>query len=258
MRLENKIAIVTGASAGIGRATALLFAKEGATVIAAARRLEKLDDLVAEAAALAGLIIPCQTDVTKEADILALYAFALEKCGRIDIVINNAGMLDGLNALLTTDRELWDKVMLTNLTSTYLSCKRAVEIFMTQATGGNIVNMSSVAAVRGLGGGFAYTASKHGILGITRSVAAMYKDTMDEQHHIRCNTILPCNIESDMVKACYSFLSMETAKKIGSVGGQAPSGTADDIAYACLYLASDEARYVNGVALALDAGATAV
>lgn len=255
MRLENKIAIVTGASSGIGKAIAELFVKEGATVVAAARRMDRLEALAAE---YEGKIVPVKCDVTVEADILGMYDFALEKFGRIDIVINNAGAMDGLNGIATTDLALFQRMLDVNLTSTFISCKRAIEIFLSQETGGNIVNMASVASVRGFGGGLAYSAAKHGVLGITKNLAATYRTTHKNDYHIRVNAIMPCNIKSEVVMSCYNILNMEMAQIIGSVGGQSPEGEPEDIAYAALYLASDEAKYVNGIAVAVDMGALAV
>lgn len=255
MRLEGKIAIVTGASSGIGRSVAELFAREGATVVAAARRMERLKELES---GNEGKIFAFQCDVCKPEDIGAMYAFTMEKFGRLDIVVNNAGAMDGLNDIKNTDIALWDRMIKLNLTSAYLSCKRALEIFENQEAGGCIVNMASVASVRGFGGGFAYTAAKHGVLGITRNIAATYQDTLDKQWHIRCNCVLPCNIDTEVSQACWDIFNMDMAMKIGGVGGRSPAGKAEDIAYACLYLASDEARYVNGIALPVDSAATAV
>lgn len=255
MRLNGKIAIITGASSGIGKATAELFANEGATVIAAARRVEKLQALEA---AYEGKIFACPCDVTKPEEILAMYQFALDKFGKLDIVVNNAGCMDGLNDIANIDMDLWDKIIATDLTSVYVSCKRALEIFTNQESGGNIINMASVASVRGFGGGFAYTAAKHGVLGITRSIAATYQDTTDKITNIRCNCVLPCNIASEIVQSCYSILNMDMAKKISSVGGRSPEGKPEYIANAVLFLASEESHYVNGIALPVDSAATAL
>lgn len=255
MRLEGKTAIVTGASSGIGRAIALLFAKEGAKVVAAARRMDRLEELAAEGG---GAIAVTKCDVTVESDILALYDFAREKFGRIDIVVNNAGALDGLNDLLNTDKALWDRMILTNLTSVYMSCKRALEVFFEQGGGGAIVNMASVASVRGMGGGLAYTAAKHGVMGLTKCIAAEYRNNNTVQNWIRCNAILPCNIHSEVSMACYDILNMDMAMRFGPIGGATPEGQPDDVAYAALYLASDESRYINGVGLLVDDGAMAV
>ena len=255
MRLNNKIAIITGASSGIGRQTAKLFADEGATVIAAARRMEKLEGLAAEHE---GKIFPIKCDVTVEADILAVYDYALKKFGRVDIVVNNAGALDGLRGIATTDLALFQRMLDVNLTSTFISCKRAIEIFLEQENGGNIVNMASVASARGFGGGLAYTAAKHGVIGITKNIAATYRNTHNNTYNIRCNAILPCNIKTEVPAACYDLLDMNMAALIGPVGGQSPEGDPIDIAYAALYLASDEAKYVNGIALPVDMAALAV
>ena len=220
--------------------------------MAAARRVERLEELAAEVAAFGGTLIPCKVDVTVEADILDMYSLTLEKFGRVDIVVNNAGMLDGLRMLEATDLELWNKLMTTNVTSNFISCKRAIEIMKAQG-GGSIVNMSSVAGVRGLGGGFAYTATKHALVGMTRNIAAFYYP-----ENIRCNAILPCNIASEMVQSCLSLMDASGAKRISEVGGKAAPGSPEDVAYACLYLASDEAKYVNGVLLPVDMGMTAI
>lgn len=255
MRLNGKIAIVTGASSGIGKAISELFVKEGATVVAAARRKERLEEL---AKAHEGKIFPIVCDVTKESDILAMYDETLKQFGRIDIVVNNAGAMDGLNGIETTDLALFEKMITTNLTSVFISCKRALEIFTAQETGGAIVNMASVASARGWGGGCAYTAAKHGVLGITKHLAATYRNTRDKMTHIRVNAIMPCNIDTEVSSACMDIFNMDMAMKIGSIGGASPAGTADDVAYAALYLASDEARYINGIAIPVDSGALAV
>lgn len=255
MRLNGKIAIVTGASSGIGKSIAELFAKEGASVIAAARRVDRLEEMQA---AGNGKIIACACDVCRSEDIQAMYKLALDKFGRVDIVVNCAGVMDGLNDIANTDMELWDKIIRTNLTSTFISCKRALEILSEQESGGCIINMASVASMRGFGGGFAYTAAKHGVLGMTRNIAATYHDSLEKQWHIRCNCVMPCNIDTEVVQACYDILNMDMAMKIGSVGGSAPAGNPEDVAYACLYLASDEAHYINGIALPVDTGSLAI
>lgn len=254
-RLENKIAVITGASSGIGYKTAQLFADEGATVVAVARREERLAEL---AAGYEGKIFTKRCDVTVEADILAVYDYALEKFGRVDVVVNNAGALDGLNGIETTDLALFQRMLDVNLTSTFISCKRAIEIFLTQETGGVIVNMASVASARGFGGGFAYTAAKHGVLGITRNIAATYRNTTKKTYNIRCNCIEPCNIKSEVTMACYNILNMDMAALIGPVGGASPEGEPEDIANAALFLASDEAKYISGIALPVDMAALAV
>ena len=184
MRFEGKVAIVTGASSGIGRATAKLFAEEGAMVVAAARRMKRLEELrdkVAESGA-PGRILPVKTDVRDPAQIEAMFDKCLEEFGHLDILVNNAGVLDGQLPVHLTDDEVYDLVYETNQKAVFLCCRRAVTIFLEQGTRANIVNVASAASLRGLKGGTMYVMTKHAVLGITRNISASYFE-----RGIRCN-----------------------------------------------------------------------
>ena len=264
MRFEGKVAIVTGASSGIGRATATLFAEEGAMVVAAARRMKRLEELrdkVAESGA-PGRILPVKTDVRDPAQIEAMFDKCLEEFGHLDILVNNAGVLDGQLPVHLTDDEVYDLVYETNQKAVFLCCRRAVKIFLEQGTPANIVNVASAASLRGLKGGTMYVMTKHAVLGITRNISASYFE-----RGIRCNCIEPANIQTDINKASKE-LGLGVLEWKLRAGNAAPMhtitrpgekkpimGKAKDCANAIAYLADDEAaRYISGAELKVDAG----
>ena len=165
MRFEGKVVIVTGASSGIGRSTARLFAMEGAKVVAAARRLKRLEDLRDKVAAenAPGVILPVKTDVRDPAQIDAMFDTCLKEFGHLDILVNNAGMLDGQLPIHETPQEVYDMIYETNQRAVYLCCQRAIKIFLEQGTPANIVNVASAASLRGLKGGAMYVMTKHAV-----------------------------------------------------------------------------------------------
>ncbi|MFR3390984.1 MAG: SDR family NAD(P)-dependent oxidoreductase [[Clostridium] scindens] len=152
MRFEGKAVIVTGASSGIGRACAKIFAMEGAKVVAAARRLDRLEALKAEVEAEggAGCILPLQTDVRVPKQIDRMFDTCLEEFGHLDILVNNAGVLDGQLPIHETSQEIYDYEYETNQRAVYLGCQRAIKIFLEQGTPANIVNVASAASIRGI------------------------------------------------------------------------------------------------------------
>ena len=178
MRFEGKVAIVTGASSGIGRSTARLFAKEGATVFAAARRLKRLEAVKekAEESNFPGRIIPVKTDVRDPEQIKRLFDTCIEQAGHLDILVNDAGMLDGQLPIHETSQEIYDMIYETNQRAVFLCCQRAIKIFLEQGTPANIVNVASAASLRGLKGGAMYVMTKHAVLGLTRNISASFKE----------------------------------------------------------------------------------
>lgn len=264
MRFENKVVIVTGASSGIGRATAKLFAQDGATVVAAARRMERLEALRDEVAAagFAGSIFPVQTDVRDPQQIERMFDVCLKEFGHLDILINNAGMLDGQLPIHETSQEVYDMVYETNLRAVYLCCQRAIKIFLEQGTPANIVNVASAASLRGLKGGTMYVMTKHAVLGLTRNISASFFEK-----GIRCNCILPANIRSEINKVPrdLGIGILEWQMRAGNAaplhtitkpGEKKPMlGTPEDCANLITFLADDvAARYLSGAEVKIDAG----
>ena len=182
MRFEGKVVIVTGASSGIGRSTARLFAMEGAKVVAAARRLKRLEDLRDKVAAenAPGVILPVKTDVRDPAQIEAMFDTCLKEFGHLDILVNNAGVLDGQLPIHETPQEVYDMIYETNQRAVYLCCQRAIKIFLEQGTPANIVNVASAASLRGLKGGAMYVMTKHAVLGLTRNISASFFEESPE------------------------------------------------------------------------------
>lgn len=265
MRFERKAIIVTGASSGIGRAAARQFAMEGGSVIAAARRIERLEELKAEVEADkgAGRILPLQTDVRIPEQIDRMFDTCLQEFKHVDVVVNNAGVLDGQLPIHETSQEIYDYEYETNQRAVYLGCQQAVKIFLQQGTPANIVNVASAASIRGLKGGTTYVMTKHAVLGITRNISASFFE-----RGIRCNCILPCNIKTEINRAARE-------KHIGILDWQMRAGNAapmhtitphvenakpilgqpDDCANLITFLADDAAaRYISGAEVKVDAG----
>ncbi len=248
MRLENKVAIVTGGGSGIGQAIAILFAKEGAKVVAAGRRLEALQNTVAEIEKLGDEALAVITDISSFPSVQNLIQKTLEKFGKIDILVNNAGIYLSGDAVSTTEQD-WDKVLAIDAKGTFL-CSKAAIPFMVKQGKGKIVNTASIAGWVGFEESLAYSAAKGAVVNMTREMALDFGPK-----NINVNAIAPGVIETDMTQG---FLKDENAKKsfldkipIGRIGRPL------DIAYAALYLASDESDFVTGETLIIDGGWTA-
>jgi NAD(P)-dependent dehydrogenase (short-subunit alcohol dehydrogenase family) len=248
-RLAGKIAIVTGASSGIGAATAALFAGEGATVVVVARRREKLAAVAASITAAGGTALALPADVTRAEDCKHVCDETIARFGRIDILVNNAGIVDRHTPTVRMTDELWDAVIAVNLTATFYSCREALG-HMAAAQAGSIINVSSIAGAYG-NGGAAYTASKYGVIGLTKNIALQYAGT-----GIRCNAVCPgptpteLNTPEQMESFDSEFMGICARHTDLSVGESEPL----DQAEAILFLSSDAARYVTGQVLVVDRG----
>lgn len=246
-RLAGKVAVITGAASGIGKAMARRFAAEGAAILAAdidATRLERVvGGLIDRGAAAAGRV----ADISDSAAAADLIAAALSTHGRLDILCNNAGVLDNLTPLADCSDELLRTVMGVNLEGPFFASRAAIPA-MLEAGGGAIVNTASAAGLAGGRGGAAYTASKHALIGLTRSVAWYYG-----AQNIRCNAIAPGAIATPMAGRLVPHPGgFERMKDYFST--VPPMGQPDSVADAALFLASDEGRYVNGAVLTVDGG----
>ncbi|MEM4658455.1 MAG: SDR family oxidoreductase [Candidatus Methanosuratincola sp.] len=251
MRLSGKTAIVTGGGEGIGKATALLFCKEGAKVGITGRTKEKLDAVVREAQG-PGEIVALPGDVSKEEDVARVVDEFVKRFGKIDILFNNAGVLE-TGTVLTTTVESWDKIMNINVKGLFLMSKHVIP-HMIKNGGGSIINNSSVVGIIGCPNVVAYNTSKGAVRQFTRSLA------MDHvKQGIRVNTICPGFIKTKMNE---DFIGNpeDAQTKLDEIAAQivpmGHRGEPDDIAYAVLYLASDESKYVTGIDLVVDGGWT--
>ena len=241
--LSDRVAIVTGASRGIGRVIALALAGQGAKVVASARNAEALEKLTAEIKTQGGEAVAVVGDVALDADANNLINQAVATFGKVDILVNNAGITrDGL--LLRMKSEDWDAVLDTNLKGAFL-CTRAVAKVMSKQRYGRIINMSSVVGEMGNAGQANYCASKAGLLGLTKSVARELA-----RRNVTVNAVTPGFIVTDMTEDM-------TDKAREAMTAQIPLGRlgeSEDIANAVLFLASDQSAYITGQVLGVNGG----
>lgn len=249
MRFEGKSVVVTGASSGMGWTIALQFAAEGATVIAVARRKERLEQLAEEAKNLPGKILPYPGDISKKEINEGMIDFAVEQCGKLDVLVNNAGIMDEFKPITEVSDEYWDKILQVNLVGPMYAMRKAVSVMTAQEKGGNIVNIASIGGVRGCRAGAAYTASKHALVGLTKNTAYMYVD-----QGLRCNVICPGGVETEVMNSQTSISQVGMGRVMAGLDNAIPAGKSEEIASAVLYVASDEARFVNGSTFVIDGG----
>lgn len=249
-RLETKVAIVTGAGAGIGRGIAKCFAENGAKLVLTDLKQDSLDSAVAEMQELGAESVGLIADASSNDGIAATFDKARSTFGRMDILINNAGVPDYWKTLVELSDEDWQRNIGINMTGPFKACRAAVPIMIEQG-GGIIVNIASISALRGGRSGLAYTVAKHGVIGLTKAVAIEYGE-----QGIRCNCISPGSV----ITSLSSMDGMsEEGMKIREKGivTRPPRAMPSDIAPAVLFLASDDGHYVNGTNLVVDAGWTA-
>lgn len=251
-RLAGKVAIVTGGNSGVGKATAILLAKEGAKVVISARRQPQLDEVAAEIKESGGEVTTVVTDISKPEDAANLVAKTIEAYGKLDILINNAGVLEeGLKPIDKVLDEDMNKIIDTNTKGT-MYCMREAAKEMAKSGTGSIVNVASVAGVMGCGGA-AYVASKAAVLGITKHTALRFAGT-----NIRCNAICPGTIVTPMV-ANIRPDNMD-ADMFGNMAKHADLKVQpcmpEDVANIILFFASDESRAITGQTIVSDFGST--
>jgi NAD(P)-dependent dehydrogenase (short-subunit alcohol dehydrogenase family) len=251
MRLLNKVALITGAGSGIGRESARLFAKEGAKVVVVDMNAATGQETVALAKAAGGEAAFTRADVSKAAEAKAMIEFAEKTYGKLDVLFNNAGIFpDADGSVLETEEEVWDWVMNVNLKGVFFGCKYGIPALL-RAGGGSIINTASFVALIGAATSqIAYTASKGGVLSMTREMAVEFA-----RQNIRLNAICPGPVETPLLAQLLSDPTRRQRRMVHIPMGRLARAT--EVAQAALFLASDESAYVNGATFTVDGGITA-
>jgi NAD(P)-dependent dehydrogenase (short-subunit alcohol dehydrogenase family) len=251
-RLKGKRAIVTGAGSGIGRASALLFAREGASVLAVDKTADAVAETAKQIAAAGGKAVAMTADAGSEADVQAYVKRALDEFGGLDVVYANAGISGGLVPLFEQTVEHWQEILRVNLIGPFLAIKYAGQHMVAQKSG-SIVCTASVAGLRANAGGNPYSSSKAGVISLVQTAANSFYGT-----GVRVNAICPGLIETGMTKPIFDFAkSRGTEGNLGQLNPLGRFGEPGEIAAMAAFLASDDASYVNGQAIAVDGGLSA-
>ena len=251
MRLADKVALITGGGSGIGKASCLLFASEGAHVVVVDLKLETAESTADEIRRAGGDARAFAADVSRASDAEAMVKFAEESYGKLNVVFNNAGVFHPDDDSVTnTSEEIWDMVININLKGVFLGCKYAVPALL-RAGGGSIINTASFVAVMGAATPqIAYTASKGGVLAMTREIAVEFA-----RKNIRANALCPGPVETPLLKELLSDPARRQRRLVHIPPGR--FGKAEEMANAALFLASDESSFVNGSTFLVDGGITA-
>lgn len=247
-KLQNKVAIITGSGAGIGKEIARKYAQEGAKVVIADFNEDALNATVNEFNEAGFEAFGVKVNVAVEEDIQKMMATTVAHFGRIDILVNNAGVGDNMQAAANVEDAVWQRVMDINVSGVMRAIRQVLPIFIENG-GGTIVNMASIAGLTGGRGGLAYTTAKHAVVGMTKNIASHYGS-----QNIRCNAIAPAHVETGFAAAMTNVDPFGMQQSVRGVQLMPKAGQVSDIANIALFLASEDSSLINGVALAADAG----
>lgn len=252
MKLENKAIVVTGASSGMGKAIVELFVKEGASVVAVARRKERLEALAESLQNEAGKIVIYAGDVSKKEVCEGMIDECVSQFGKLDVLVNNAGIMDNMATVANFPDEKYEAVMAVNVYGPLAAMRKAVNVFLEQGNGGNIITVTSMGASH-QAAGVIYGASKAAMAAAVRHTAYVYRN-----EKIRCNAIAPGGINTEIGTAM-GMPDMDGFGRIQSLQALMPgAGEPSDIANAALFLASDESAFISGQAIGVDGGWSAL
>jgi NAD(P)-dependent dehydrogenase (short-subunit alcohol dehydrogenase family) len=245
--LQGKVALITGGTSGIGRDTAILFAKHGAKVVVTGRRKQEGEETAKLARAAGGETLSLQGDVSKTADVQMFVQKTVEKFGRLDVAFNNAGIEGTWVPIVDLPEEQFDQVSAINIKGVWLCLKYEMQQMLKQGGGGAIVNMSSVAGLMGNAGSSAYVASKHAVIGLSRTAALE-----GAAHGIRVNTVCPAVIVTPMAER--AFGDLDANKRLIAMHPIGRFGKPAEIAEAVLWMCSEKSSFMTGHDIVLDGG----
>jgi len=248
MRLQGKVAVVTGAGSGMGKAISILYAKEGAKVVVADINLETANATVAEIESSGGVATAILANVAKEEDIQNLIDAAVKAYGTLDILVNNAGIMDNFLPAAEVTDAVWERVFSINVTGAMRGIRKALPIFLERGSG-VIINITSIGGLCGSRAGAAYTASKHAIVGLTKNVGFQYAKS-----GIRCNAIAPGAVQTNIGTTITAPDKFGMERSMAGLNLNPRTGEAEEIATVALFLASDDSSFINGAVITADAG----
>lgn len=248
MKLQNKVAIITGAASGMGKETAILYAQEGAKVVVSDLNLEGANATVEAIKAAGGEAFAVKTNVASLEDINTLIDTTVEKYGTVDILVNNAGIMDNFEPVGEVEDERWERIFAINTTSVMRATRKVLPIFMEKQSG-VIINIASAGGLQGARAGAAYTASKHAVVGITKNTGFMYA-----KEGIRCVAIAPGGVETNISASMTGVSQYGMGRSQAGLAINPRIGKPAEIAQVALFLASDDASFVNGTVISADAG----
>lgn len=248
--LKGRVAIVTGAGSGMGEAIAKLYAEKQIKVVVADMNEESIQRVVSDIKKISTCVIGVKTDVSKQEDLNNLVDKTLEAFGTVDILINNAGILDNFMTVGDLDLKVWDRVMDVNIKAPTMLSQLVINYWLKEKKPGVIINTTSVGGMFGARGGVSYVTSKHAIIGLTKNIASVYRED-----NIRAVAVAPGGVNTNIGNTLKNP-NMKGMQALNKYVAEGPTGDPRDVANVIVFLASDEAKFVNGTVVTVDGGWT--